>query len=106
MRIIRSYDEPQFRILKSYSLFIIADSIKSLVDEAKEELVKGLINWKQTENDELNVPAFIIEFKNKLSKHILRPEFETEFDDIEDIYYSMYYASWTKKFNNRILENY
>lgn len=106
IRMIRSYDEPQFRILKAYSLFILADSIKSLVDEAKEELVKGLINWKQNENDELNVPAFIIEFKNKLNIHILRPEFTTEFDDIEDIYYSMYYASWIKKFNNRILENY
>lgn len=33
MRILRSYDRPQFRILKSYSLFVLADSILELLKE-------------------------------------------------------------------------
>jgi len=106
MRLLRSYEKPQYRILKSFSLFILADTIRSIVDEAKEELVKGLIDLKQNENPELNVQQFILKFKDRLKQHVLRPEFESEFNDIEDIFYSMYYSKWTKKFNNKFLENY
>jgi ATP-dependent DNA helicase RecQ len=104
MRLLRSYEKPQYRILKSFSLFILADTIRSIVAEAKEELVKGLIEWKQNENPELNVQQFILKFKERLKQHVIRPEFESEFSDIEDIFYSMYYSSWTKKFSNKFLE--
>ncbi len=104
MRLLRSYEKPQYRILKSFSLFILADTIRSIAAEAKEELVKGLIEWKQNENPELNVQQFILKFKERLKQHVIRPEFENEFSDIEDIFYSMYYSSWTKKFSNKFLE--
>lgn len=106
MRLLRSYEKPQYRILKSFSLFILADTIRSIVAEAKEELVKGLIDWKQNENLELNVQHFIVNFKERLKQHVLRQEFEDEFSDIEDLFYSMYYSTWTKKFSEKILENY
>ena len=106
MRLLRSFEKPQYRILKSFSLFILADTIRSIVAEAKEELVRGLIDWKQNEEPELNVQLFILEFKERLSKHVIRSEFETEFNDIEDMYYSMYYSKWTKTFNDKFLENY
>jgi ATP-dependent DNA helicase RecQ len=42
MRMLRSNpDKPQFRILKSFSLFILADTVRELINEAKQELVRG-----------------------------------------------------------------
>ena len=104
MRMLRSNpDKPQYRILKSFSLFIMADSIKELIQEAKEELVKGLILWKQNENPELEVQSFILNFKDRVKSHVLRYDVEKAFDDIEDFYYSQYYATWTTKFNKHFL---
>ena len=67
MRMLRTDpNKPDYRILKSFSLFIMADSIFTLIDEAKEELVKGLIYWKEKEEPNLNVEEFILTFKNKI----------------------------------------
>ncbi len=102
MRMLRSYPEkPQYRILKSFSLFILADSAIALIDEAKQELVKGLANWKRNENSDLDVQRFIIHFKKMVSPHIMRYDVEKAFDDIEDIYYASFYATWTADFNNK-----
>ena len=104
MRMLRSNPEkPQYRILKSFSLFILADTVRELIIEAKEELVKGLIAWKHNEDPDLNVPAFIISFKNRVKNHVLNYDVEKAFDDIEDHYYALYYATWTSNFNKTFL---
>ncbi len=104
MRMLRSNpDKPQYRIMKSFSLFIMGDSIKELINEAKEELVRGLILWKQKENPSLNVQNFILEFKERVKSHVIRYDVEKAFDDIEDIFYSQYYATWTNNFNKQFL---
>jgi ATP-dependent DNA helicase RecQ len=105
MRMLRSNpDKPDYRILKAFSLFIMADSIFSLIDEAKEELVKGLIYWKENENRKLNVEEFIITFKNKIKYHILNYDVEEAFEDIEDLFYAQYYHSWVKEFNVKFID--
>lgn len=105
MRMLRSNpDKPQYRILKSFALFILADSIKELISEAKLELVNGLINWKLKEEPEINVPSFILTFRNRIKNHILNYNVENEFDDIEDHFYALYYATWTGNFNKQFLE--
>ena len=105
MRMLRSNpDSPQYRILKSFSLFILADSIRELITEAKQELVKGLIDWKRDEDDQLNVHRFIIEFKDKVKNHILNYNVEMAFDDIEDHYFALYYATWTENFNKEFIQ--
>jgi ATP-dependent DNA helicase RecQ len=104
MRMLRSNpDKPQFRILKSFALFILADTVKELINEAKQELVKGLIDWKHNEDPDLNVQAFIIHFKNTVASHVLNYDVEQAFSDIEDHYYALYYATWTGNFNKHFL---
>ena len=104
MRMLRSKpDKPEFRILKSFSLFILGDTVKDLIKEAKLELVKGLIDWKRNEDENLNVQAFINYFKNTVSAHILNYNVEEAFNDIENHYYALYYANWTANFNKNFL---
>lgn len=103
MRMLRSNPEmPQYRILKSFSLFILADSVRDLVNEAKQELIRGLIDWKNNEDKDLNVHSFIIDFKKKIVNHV-DYSVDSAFDDIEDQYYATYYATWTSNFNNNFL---
>jgi ATP-dependent DNA helicase RecQ len=104
MRMLRSYpDKPQFRILKSFALFILADIVRELINEAKQELVRGLVDWKHNEDHDLNVQAFIIHFKNTITEHVLNYDAEEVFSDIEDHYYALYYANWTGNFNKQFL---
>ena len=93
----------QNRNLKSFSLFILADAIIELIDEAKLELVKGLIDWRINEEPEFDVQFFIMIFRNRIKNHILNYSIEKAFDDIEDHYYALYYATWTNKFNKQFL---
>lgn len=104
MRMLRSYpDKPQFRILKSFALFILADTIRELINEAKQELVKGIIDWKHHEDPDLNIQAFIDHFKKTVAGHVLNYNIEEAFSDIEDHYYALYYATWTANFNQHFL---
>ena len=104
MRLLRSHPgKPQYRILKSFSLFILADSIRELINEAKLELVKGLIDWRINEDPYFDVQSFIISFRNRLIVHVLNYSVEKAFDDIEDHYYALYYATWTNNFNKQFL---
>ncbi len=104
MRMLRSNPEkPQFRILKSFALFILADMIKGLINEAKQELIQGLVDWKHNEDPDLNVQGFIIHFKNIITKHVLNYDVEEAFSEIEDHYYALYYAAWTGNFNKQFL---
>lgn len=104
MRMLRSNpDKPQFRILKSFALFILADTVRELINEANQELVRGLIDWKHNEDPDLNVQAFIIHFKNTVADHVLNYDVEEAFSDIEDHYYALYYATWTSNFNKHFL---
>lgn len=104
MRMLRSNpDKPQYRILKSFSLFILADTIRPLMKEAKQELVRGLIDWKHNEDPQLKVQVFIIDFKNRIKNHVLNYNVEKDFDDIEDHYYALYYSTWIGNFNKYFL---
>jgi ATP-dependent DNA helicase RecQ len=103
MRMLRSYPEkPQYRILKSFSLFVLADSIIDLINEAKLELIKGLINWKQNEDHTLDVQEYIIRFKKRVAIHVMKYNVEQAFDDIEDHYFALYYTTWTINFNKQL----
>lgn len=100
MRMLRSNPEqPAYYMLKSFSLFIMADSIKSLLNDAKDEFVKGLIKWKFNDTD-LDIPNFINFFKKKLADHITVSE--NHFIDIEDRFYSAYYHQWASDFRKRM----
>jgi ATP-dependent DNA helicase RecQ len=100
MRMLRSHpDQPAYFILKAFSLFVMADSIKSLSKDAKSEFVNGLIKWKDLEN-EFHFQDFLNFFKAKLAEHI--PINEAIFVDIEDEFYTRYYLQWTTKFRKQI----
>jgi ATP-dependent DNA helicase RecQ len=102
MRMLRSYPERyEYRILKSFSLFVLAARIMNLLEEAKSELINGLIEWKEKAND-LNVPEYILMFKERIARHVKDLSIDSAFEDVEDLYYSSYYAKWTKEFNTKI----
>jgi ATP-dependent DNA helicase RecQ len=104
MRMLRSdTKQPQYRILKSFSLFILSDTVSELIAEAKSELVKGLIDWKHDFETDLDVQSFIISFKNRIAVHILNYDVENAFNDIEDHFYALYYATWTENFRKEFL---
>jgi ATP-dependent DNA helicase RecQ len=104
MRMLRIYpDEPQYRILKSFSLFILGDTIRELVIDAKQELVDGLLKWKYNKQDDLDVQCFINRFKNRVIHHIRYEKIEEIFTGVEDMYYASYYTKWTGDFNNKFL---
>lgn len=103
MKMLRQHpDRPEYRILKAFTLFVLADSITGLLVEAKDELIQALIDWKNIDN-EFNPIEFSKKFIGKIQKHILNYDLKKEFDDIEDAYYSKYYETWTSKFANQFL---
>jgi hypothetical protein len=106
MRMLRSNpDKSQFRILKSFSLFILADSVSELINEAKKELVRGLLDWKNNEDPDLNVQAFIIRFRDTVATHVLNYSVEDACSDVEDNYFAFYYATWARNFNKNFFES-
>jgi ATP-dependent DNA helicase RecQ len=103
MRMLRSFpDEPHYLILKSYSLFILSDTIVGLMEEGKNELVKGLILWKQID-DTVSITSFIELFKSRINTHIDNDAVDAMFDVVEDEFYSLYHSQWLKKFNNKFI---
>jgi ATP-dependent DNA helicase RecQ len=103
MKMLRQHpDRPEFRVLKSFTLFILADSISGLLIEAKDELIQSLVDWKHIDSD-FNPIEFSRAFINRIEKHIINYDIKKEFDDIEDAFYSKYYAIWTSKFANQFL---
>ena len=103
MKMLREHPErPEFRILKAFALFILADTIRTLLTEAKDELIQSLVDWKNLDTD-FNPLDFSKEFIKRIQKHVVNYNIEEEFDDIEDAYYSKYYATWTSKFANHFL---
>ena len=83
MKMLRQHpDRPEFRILKAFTLFILADSIRVLIEEAKDELIQALIDWKRIDKD-FNPIEFSKEYINRINKHILNYDINKEFDDIE-----------------------
>jgi ATP-dependent DNA helicase RecQ len=103
MKMLRQHpDRPEFRVLKSFTLFILADSISGLLIEAKDELIQSIIDWKNIDSD-FNPIEFSKAFINRIEKHIINYDINIEFDDIEDAFYSKYYAIWTSKFANQFL---
>jgi hypothetical protein len=101
MRMLRSNpDRPQYRVLKAFALFILADYVKQLLVDAKQELVRGLIDWKN-EDSALSFETFILAFKTRIRRHVIYAELESSFDSIEDEYYATYYSTWAANFNEQ-----
>jgi len=92
---------PPFRILKSFSLFILANTIGNLLIEAKDDLVKALINWKSNDS-KFQIDGFIYKFKKKIQNHVSYST-DSAFDDVIGSYYALYYAKWTGKFTEQFI---
>ena len=103
MRMLRSNpDRPQFRLLKAFSLFVLADTVRDLLGEAKEELLRGVLDWETSPGEELNGIEFIATFRQRLQRHIMAYDLDPIFNDIEDRYYALYYKNWTRKFSDHL----
>jgi ATP-dependent DNA helicase RecQ len=104
MRMLRSYPgTPEFKILKAFSLFILGMTIFELLDEAKTEFVEGLLNWNESEQKSIPVGEFLSDYKMRLIRHMDTDIVESLFEEVEDRYYTAYYANYTRVFNNEFL---
>lgn len=104
MRMIRSnHDMPQYRILKAFSLFILSDSIQSLLKEASDEFLLGMTLWKELESD-IPVQELILNFKNRISEHVTNTAINKVFEELEARLYIQYYTTWLNKFNHQLLK--
>jgi hypothetical protein len=107
MRILRSHpSNPECRVLKSFSLFVLGDTVVELLEEAKRELIQGLVDWKREHAASFNLEQILLGFRNKVKSHVLRYDPDPIFDDVEDQFYATYYLDWTRTFRIQIMHQY
>lgn len=102
MRMLRSYpDFPHYKILKSFSLFVISATTLPLREEAVAELSTGLLNWKKEEPD-LNFVTALTDYRSRLARHVAfdLDAYLTEAINVANV---RYYADWLHQFNNQLL---
>lgn len=79
-KMLRAYPEvPEFMVLKSFSLFILSETTPSLLDDAKDEIVKAL-ELQNLEGDELI--DFIERFIASVKTYYQGAEIEEAFNEI------------------------
>lgn len=79
-KMLRAYPEvPEFMVLKSFSLFILSETTPSLLDDAKDEIVKAL-ELQNLEGDELI--DFIERFIASVKTHYQGAEIDEAFNEI------------------------
>lgn len=79
-KMLRAYPEvPEFMVLKSFSLFILSETTPSLLEDAKDEIVKAL-ELQNLEGDELI--DFIERFIASVKEHYQGAEIEEAFNEI------------------------
>ena len=101
MRMLRSYvDAPQYTILKSFSLFVMSATTLPLRQEAVAELSAGLLLWKR-QNEELDYPTALIDYRQRLSRHVAFDLSECIAEAI-NVASVRYYADWLHNFNNQL----
>ena len=103
-KMLRAYPEvPEFMVLKSFSLFILSETTPSLLDDAKDEIVKGL-ELQNLEGDELI--NFIEQFIASVKEHYQGAEIEDAFNEILSAAVLNNQLKKIISFNNKFLENY
>jgi superfamily II DNA or RNA helicase len=102
MRMLRSFpDEPQFFILKSFSLFVMANLTPAVRTEAIGELIQGLSIWRKG-NPDVKQVIFMDWFGKKINQHVdydVMPYIEEALEGANVLYYAM----WLKQFNDKII---
>lgn len=79
-KMLRAYPEvPEFMVLKSFSLFILSETTPSLLEDAKDEIVKAL-ELQNLEGDELI--DFIVRFNASVKRQYQGAEIEEAFNEI------------------------
>lgn len=103
-KMLRAYPEvPEFMVLKSFSLFILSETTPSLLDDAKDEIVKAL-ELQNLEGDELI--NFIERFIASVKEHYQGAEIEEAFNEILGAAVLNNQLKKIISFNNKFLENY
>jgi ATP-dependent DNA helicase RecQ len=96
MRMLRvDPNRSAFKILKSFTLFILADKISNLLDDAALELYEGVLNWEV--NNEIKLATL-----NKVRSELLaNSDNKGVIDKFEQTLLAIkaaYFANWTEDF--------
>lgn len=103
-KMLRAYPEvPEFMVLKSFSLFILSETTPSLLEDAKNEIVKAL-ELQKLEGVELE--KFITKFKRSVKAHYQGAEIEEAFNEILSAAVLNNQLKKLISFNNKFLNNY
>lgn len=103
-KMLRAYPEvPEFMVLKSFSLFILSETTPSLLDDAKDEIVKAL-ELQNLEGDKLI--DFIERFIASVKVHYQGAEIEEAFNEILSAAVLNNQLKKIKSFNYKFLINY
>lgn len=96
MRMLRvDPNRTAFKVLKSFTLFILADKISNLLDDASTELYQGILNWEVS--NELKLET-INKFRKELLTHSDNISVINKFEQTVSAINVDYYANWTQSF--------
>jgi hypothetical protein len=103
MRMLRSNpDAPQYRMLKAFSLFILAAYTPDLLDEALSEFYLGM---EKLDLDQKAFEEFLEFYKEAIGRHIeMAYDLKEVFADAEQIYLLRKNISWVTEFRKRLTE--
>ena len=104
MRMLRVYPgSPTYKILKSYTLFILSETTPALLDEATNELYSGITNWTQEAPQE-KLESTLLKIRDELLKQTNNNKIIEAFEETIAAVKLEYYSNWTKKFTEKFTE--
>ena len=104
MRMLRVYPgSPTYKILKSYTLFILSETTPALLDEAANELYSGITDWTQEAPQE-KLESTLIKIRGELLKQTNNNKIIEAFEETIAAVKLEYYSNWTKKFTEKFTE--
>jgi hypothetical protein len=105
MRMLRVYPgSPTYKILKSYTLFILSETTPALLDEATDELYSGITNWTQEAPQE-KLESTLLKIRDELLKQTNNNKIIEAFEETIAAVKLEYYSNWTKEFTEKFTEN-
>ncbi|KOY51935.1 Helicase domain-containing protein [Polaribacter dokdonensis DSW-5] len=104
MRMLRvNPDSYLFKMLKSYTLFILSDITPALLDQAINELYEGILAWyKEPDQDALESTLDYI--RQELINQIKNKDIHNKYEQTIVAANLEYYSNWTKEFTDKFTE--
>ena len=105
MRMLRDRPLPSFLILKAFTLLVLSDTNRNLIDEGLKELLNGFLQWKKEDVDADIIMEMDFIFK-EIVRHVKNEEIHVQLEELRVNFQLIYYSNWIGDFKNKFLNNY